>query len=276
MTSNGHWTILRQFTAARIGLGRSGSALPIGEVLKLSMAHARARDAVTTPIDWTAIEKALSTLRLKTLRVESAAGDRDTYLRRPDLGRRLSAPSRQRLADIAGAGPDLLILVGDGLSSSGVAANAVPTIKVFLPLARESGWKIGPVLLATQARVALGDDAGEFAGARAALVLIGERPGLSSPDSLGAYLTWAPRVGRNDGERNCISNIRHGGMSAEEAAYKAHWLFREAFRRQLTGVQLKDESTFQIEAKKPAKPLPKASPALAKSKVGKRPRPAKA
>jgi ethanolamine ammonia-lyase small subunit len=230
------------------------------------MAHARARDAVTTPIDWTEIEKGLAALKLKTLQIESAAGDRDTYLRRPDLGRRLSAESRQRLADIAAAGPDLVIVVGDGLSSSGVAANAVRTIKAFLPLAKEAGWKIGPVLLASQARVALGDDAAEFIGARAVLVLIGERPGLSSPDSLGAYLTWAPRVGRNDGERNCISNIRDGGMSADEAAYKMHWLFREAFRRELTGVQLKDESTFQIEAAKAPKELASTAKAAAKSK----------
>jgi ethanolamine ammonia-lyase small subunit len=129
-------------------------------------------------------------------------------------------------------------------------------IAALLPLARKSGWSLAPVLLAGQGRVALGDDAGEMLGARAVLVLIGERPGLSSPDSLGAYLTWAPRNGRKDGERNCISNIRRGGLSAPEAAFKAHWLLREAFRRQLTGVGLKDESNYQLEGGAAARPLP--------------------
>jgi ethanolamine ammonia-lyase small subunit len=241
------WDALRRFTEARIGLGRAGAALPIAEVLKFSMAHAQARDAVTTPLDWAPIERGLAALGLKTARIESAAGDRDIYLRRPDLGRRLSAASRQRLAELAGKTPDLLILVADGLSSTGVAGNALPMIAALLPLAKKSGWSLAPVLLADQGRVALGDEAGELIGAKAVLVLIGERPGLSSPDSLGAYLTWAPRVGRKDGERNCISNIRRGGLSGEEAAFKAHWLIREAMKRRLTGVGLKDESNYQLE-----------------------------
>ena len=247
MTSDGPWTVLRRFTDARIGLGRAGSALPIREVLRFSMAHAQARDAVTRPLDWAPIEETLAALKLETVRIESAAGDRDTYLRRPDLGRRLSPEARGRLAALAGPSPDLLILVADGLSSTGVGANAAAVIAALLPLARSSGWSMAPVLLASQGRVALGDDAGELLGARAALMLIGERPGLSSPDSLGAYLTWGPRAGRKDGERNCISNIRRGGLSAEEAAFKAHWLLREAFRRQITGVHLKDESNRQLE-----------------------------
>lgn len=247
MTSENTWAALRRFTDARIGLGRAGAALPVREVLKFAMAHAQARDAVTTPLDWAPIEGALAGIGLKSIRMESAAGDRDTYLRRPDLGRRLSAASRQHLAGIAGKAPDLLILVADGLSSTGVAANAPPMIEALLPLTQKGGWSLAPILLASQGRVALGDDAGELLRARAVLVLIGERPGLSSPDSLGAYLTWAPRVGRKDAERNCISNIRRGGLSAEEAAFKAHWLLREAMRRGLTGVELKDESTYQLE-----------------------------
>ncbi len=255
MSSEATWEALRRFTDARIGLGRAGSALPIAEVLKFSMAHAQARDAVTTPLDWEPIESGLDALGLKTVRIESAAGDRDTYLRRPDLGRRLSASSRERLAAIAGRAPDLLIVVADGLSSTGVAANAADMIAALLPFAQKSGWTVGPVLLADQGRVALGDDAGELIGARTVLVFIGERPGLSSPDSLGAYLTWAPRTGCKDGERNCISNIRRGGLSAEEAAFKAHWLLREAMRRQLTGVGLKDESNYQLESGKARRSL---------------------
>lgn len=247
MSTEEAWTALRRFTEARIGLGRAGSALPIREVLKFAMAHAQARDAVTTPLDWSQIEAALSKLDLKTMRIDSAAEDRHTYLRRPDLGRRLSAEARQTLARCSGAAPDLLIVIADGLSSTGVAANAVSMIAALLPFVRKHGWSLGPVLLADQGRVALGDEAGEMLGARAVLKLIGERPGLSSPDSLGAYLTWAPTVGRKDGERNCISNIRRGGLSAEEAAFKAQWLLSEAMRRQLSGVDLKDESKYQLE-----------------------------
>lgn len=252
MTSDTPWTVLRRYTDAHIGLGLSGSSLPIREVLKFAMAHAQARDAVTTRLNWDPIEDTLAGLGLMTVRIGSAAGDRDTYLRRPDLGRCLSTEARQNLTAFAGSSPDLLILVGDGLSSTGIAANAAAMIAALLPFARRNEWSLAPVLLANQARVALGDDAGELLGARAALVLIGERPGLSSPDSLGTYLTWAPRVGRKDSERNCISNIRSGGLSADEGAFKAQWLLREAFRRQITGVQLKDESNYLLEGNKVA------------------------
>ena len=248
MSDDAPWPDLRRFTDARIGLGRAGAAIPIAEVLSFAMAHAQARDAVTTPIEWAPIEAALARLGLTTCRVGSAAADRDTYLRRPDLGRRLSSEARQDLAALARGTPDLLIVIADGLSSTGVAANAVALVAALLPLAQRNGWSLGPVVLASQGRVALGDDAGEILGARAVLMLIGERPGLSSPDSLGAYLTFAPRTGRKDGERNCVSNIRSGGLSANEAAFKIDWLLREAFRRGLTGVALKDESNFRLEA----------------------------
>ena len=249
MSSDAPWPALRRFTEARIGLGRAGSALPIKEVLSFAMAHAQARDAVTTPIDWAPIEKNLAELGQKSVRIDSAAADRNTYLRRPDLGRRLAAKSRERLAAAARPAPDLLIVVADGLSSTGVAANATDVIAALLPVVRKSGWSLGPIALTSQGRVALGDDAAEVLGARAVLVLIGERPGLSSPDSLGAYLTYAPRVGCKDGERNCVSNIRRGGLGADEAAFKIHWLLREAFRRELTGVALKDESNFQLQTR---------------------------
>lgn len=247
------WSNLRQFTDARIGLGRSGSAMPTREVLNFALSHAMARDAVTKPLDWAPIEQGLQGLGLETLRVKSATHDRSEYLRRPDLGRRLSSQSRETLqqaSEKATSRPDLLVLVGDGLSSMGVAANVVPMMSAFLPHIRRAGLKLGPILLADDARVALGDEAGEILNAKTVLVLIGERPGLSSPDSLGAYLTFSPRVGLKDADRNCISNIRPRGLSYDEAAFKAAWLLREALRRGLSGVNLKDESQFLIEGQK--------------------------
>jgi ethanolamine ammonia-lyase small subunit len=248
MSSEETWSALRRFTDARIGLGRSGSAMPTGEVLKFAMAHARARDAVHTAIDWHPLEDGLRSLGLTSMQIESAAPSRDTYLRRPDLGRSLSASSRQRLSELPPQVADLAIVVGDGLSSTAVSANLIAFMAAFKPYADRNGWLLSPLLLATQSRVALGDEAAEFVGAKAVLVLIGERPGLSSPDSLGAYLTFAPRVGRRDAERNCVSNIRAGGLSYDEAAFKLAWLIGESFRRQLTGVNLKDESNYQLEA----------------------------
>lgn len=247
MSQDDVWSGLRRYTDARIGLGRAGSALPTREVLKFSMAHAQARDAVTTPIDWPPVEDGIKELGFVSVGVESAAETLDQYLRRPDLGRQLSAKSRETLAAHSGARPDLLVVVGDGLSSTAVSINAAAFLAALKPSLEANLWRTGPLLLATRARVALGDEAGEFLGAKAVLVLIGERPGLSSPDSLGAYLTYAPKTGRRDAERNCISNIRKGGLSYEEAAFKLTWILREAFRRELTGVQLKDESSFQLE-----------------------------
>lgn len=153
-----------------------------------------------------------------------------------------------RASEIEGAKPDLVILVGDGLSSLGVAANTLAYMSAFMPYVVKAGWKLSPVLLADDARVALGDEAGEILGGKAVLVLIGERPGLSSPDSLGVYLTFSPRVGIKDADRNCISNIRQRGLSYDEGTFKTAWLLREAFRRGLTGVNLKDESQFLIDA----------------------------
>lgn len=246
--SDDEWARLRSYTAARIGLGRVGAALPTREVLKFAMAHAQARDAVRTPMEWSGVEQGLASLGVTTLQVASQATDRDTYLRRPDLGRRLDPRSRVVLRSLAATQPELLLLVGDGLSSTAVAVNAVSTIAALLPMIHAQQWRLAPVLLASQARVALGDDAGEILQPRAVLTLIGERPGLSSPDSLGAYLTWEPRIGRKDSERNCISNIRSGGLSADEAAFRIGWLLRECFRRRLTGVALKDESNYLLDA----------------------------
>ncbi len=248
MTEHDPWNNLKKFTDARIGLGRTGSAMPTREVLEFSLAHAMARDAVLTPLDWTEIEASAKRLGLETKRIASAITDRSEYLRRPDLGRQLSSQSRQDLSEYFGLRPDLLVVAGDGLSSKAVAANFEPMLTALLPMIRKKGWKLGPLLLAQQARVALGDEAGEIAGAQAVLMLIGERPGLSSPDSLGAYLTYKPRVGLKDADRNCISNIRVRGLSYHDAAFKMTWLIDQAFKRRMTGVGLKDESNAQIES----------------------------
>lgn len=242
MSDDDTWSTLKRFTEARIGLGRSGSALPTQEVLKFSLAHARARDAVTAPTDWEAVAAGIEALGLRTHRIESAAETRDIYLRRPDLGRTLSSRSRVSFELVAKEQPDLMIMAGDGLSSTGLTVNVAQLIKALLPHIQKNGWKLAPVLLASQARVALADEAGEILGAKAALVLIGERPGLSSPDSLGAYLTYEPKRGRNDAERNCVSNIRQGGLSYDEAAFKIAWLLGQALKYRMTGVALKDES----------------------------------
>lgn len=234
---------LKAFTDARVALGRAGSSLPTAAALGFALDHARARDAVHRPADFDGLEAALETRGFASLRVDSAAPDRLTYLARPDLGRRLSADSRDRLA--AGAprrAVDLLIIAADGLSSA--ALDHVPAVLDALsPDIAAQGWTLAPVVLAAQARVALGDEVGMLLNARMVLLLVGERPGLSSPDSLGAYLTYEPRIGRTDAERNCVSNIRPAGLSPTLAAVKIAWLMREALRLQLTGVALKEESS---------------------------------
>lgn len=251
------WTALRRHTPARIALGRSGSSLPTREVLAFSLAHAQARDAVHAPFEAEAVAEAIQALGLATVIVDSAAPDRASYLRRPDLGRALSEPGRAALGSRARGPCDLAIVVADGLSSSAVHAHAAPLVEALLPAAREAGWRLGPVVVARQARVALGDTVGELLGARLVILLVGERPGLSSPDSLGAYITFAPRLGRTDAERNCVSNIRGEGLSYQAAAFKLAWHAREALRLGLTGVGLKDESDTALLG---APPTPFALP----------------
>ena len=235
------WTALRRHTPARIALGRTGSSLPTSEVLGFALAHAQARDAVHAPFEAETTAAAIQALGLETLIVDSAAPDRASYLRRPDLGRTLSQAGRTALSPARGA-HDLAIVVADGLSSIAVHAHAAPLVEALLPAVREAGWRLAPVVIARQARVALGDAVGEMLGARLVILLVGERPGLSSPDSLGAYITFAPKVGRTDAERNCVSNIRAEGLSYEAAAFKLAWHAHEALRLGLTGVGLKDES----------------------------------
>lgn len=230
------WAKFRLSTRARIGLGRSGDAMPTDALLDFQLAHAQARDAVHGRVDFEALAAGLPDEH-PVITVTSAAADRITYLRRPDLGRRLSEASHAALT----AGDwDAAFVIADGLSAAAVTDHAVPTVTACLE--RLSGWKIAPIVLAQQARVAIGDDIAARLGARLVVVLIGERPGLSVANSLGMYLTWAPKVGRKDSERNCISNVHADGLSYTDAAAKAVWLMTEARRRQLTGIDLKEEA----------------------------------
>jgi ethanolamine ammonia-lyase small subunit len=230
------WARLRAATRARIGLGQAGDALPLREVLAFQMAHALARDAVHAPLDSAALEAALQPHPV--LHARSAAQDRGTYLRRPDLGRRLHPES----LPAPSAGPfDVAFVLADGLSATAVQRHAAAVFRACL--SRLPGWRIAPAVIATQARVALGDEIGAHLKARLVAMLIGERPGLSVPDSLGIYLTYEPRPGRRDSERNCISNIHtSGGLSPDLAAAKLAWLMREALTRKLTGTGLKDDA----------------------------------
>ena len=244
------WARLRRTTPARIALGRVGHALPLGEVLDFQLAHARARDAVHAALDGEALAGELAPLPV--LKVESDAQDRATYLRRPDLGRRLSAQSAAMLEEVGERG-DVVFVISDGLSATGVQAGAARLVQACI--AELGDLSIGPVVIARQARVALGDPIGEALGARVSVMIIGERPGLSVHDSLGIYMTFAPRPGRSDAERNCISNIHGaGGLSPEDAARTLGWLLREALRRQISGVALKDDQSpaLSFEEQTPA------------------------
>ncbi|ACR27297.1 ethanolamine ammonia-lyase subunit EutC [Burkholderia glumae] len=237
------WGALKSFTNARIALGRAGSSLPTAPLLAFNLSHAQARDAVHQPLDADRLRGELEAAGFATLAADSAAPDRQHYLRRPDLGRRLSEPSRAALAAAGAAGaPDLVFVVGDGLSAFAAAKQALPLLNAVRGRLEADGWTLGPVVVARQARVALGDEIGELLRARFVAMLIGERPGLSSPDSLGVYLTHAPRVGCHDAQRNCISNVRPEGLPHAAAAHKLHYLLTQARRLGLTGVGLKDDS----------------------------------
>lgn len=236
------WHRLRQFTDARIALGRAGNSLPTAEVLRFGVAHAQAQTAVHSPFDVEALAHDIAQFGLDVECVASAAADRNIYLKRPDLGRKLNDESRSALARLtAAAGFDMTLVLADGLSPLALHKHATPFLAVLLPLLQD--WKLAPIVIASQARVALADEIGQALHSRIAAILIGERPGLSSPDSMGIYLTYDPRVGRVDAERNCISNIRGGGLSYAEAANKLHYLMCESRRRKLSGVQLKEQAS---------------------------------
>ncbi len=236
------WDRFKTLTPARLALGRAGGALPTSHVLALALAHARARDAVHAPFDAAGLDEVLARLGLDAVHVESAAPDRETYLRRPDFGRRLSTRSREALKAQPRERPDVCIVVAGGLSASAVGENAAPLLEALVPRLRAAGLGLAPVVLARQSRVALGDEVGQLLGARFSLMLVGERPGLSAADSLGAYLTFAPRIGCTDAMRNCVSNIRAGGLLPGRAAARIAWLVERAFALSATGVALKDGS----------------------------------
>ena len=239
------WEGLKAFTAARIALGRSGTSVPLREALAFKLAHAHARDAVYSVLATEPLLAGLSALKASGCQVQSRAKNRQQYLQRPDLGRRLDEASCTELAEQDGC--DIAVVLADGLSATAVNDHALQLLALLLPRLREANWRVGLVVLAEQARVALGDEIGQLLQARLVLVLIGERPGLSSPNSLGAYLTYAPRVGLTDEARNCVSNIRPDGLAYPIAAAKLFYLVSAALQRQISGVALKDQSDLLHE-----------------------------
>jgi ethanolamine ammonia-lyase small subunit len=252
------WSAWRTATPARIALGRAGDALPTGELLRFGWAHAAARDAIHAQADLDTLEAQLRDQGWPTLRVHSQAPDRATYLRRPDLGRLLDAADAQRLDELGAQhanGFDLCVVIGDGLSALAIERHAAPLLAALRPLLPQA-WRVAPLVLAEQARVALADDIGQRLRARLSVIALGERPGLSAPDSLGIYLTFAPRAGNTDAQRNCISNVRAEGLPPPAAAARLAWLIRTALQRGLSGIELKDDSEHAVLENAPDTPPP--------------------
>jgi len=242
-TSPDPWSFLRDATVARIALGRSGGSLPTRELLDFSLAHARARDAVHVPFDADALAAAFVAAGLPAIVAKSAATDRETFLRRPDLGRRLDEASREHVAHLKRADPlfDLALVVSDGLSAPAAMRHAPPLAIRLVEQLQSDGWAMPPIIVVRHGRVAIEDEIGELLSARLSLILLGERPGLGAPDSLGAYFVFDPRVGRTDAERNCVSNVRPEGLPIDAAAETLRYLLSESRTRRLSGVALKDE-----------------------------------
>jgi ethanolamine ammonia-lyase small subunit len=238
------WERLRRSTQARIALGRAGNALPTAAVLDFQLAHARARDAIHRPWDIASFARGAEARGLESIMLSTRVGSRAEYLKRPDLGRRLSDESARRLGAMRAPTHDVALLFTNGLSSTAMDRHGLALLDALVEALSAEGLTIGPVCLAENARVALSDPVGAALGARIAIIVVGERPGLSADDSLGMYLTYAPEPGRTDAERNCISNIRPPhGMSCELAARKLTYLARQALRLRLSGVGVKDEQS---------------------------------
>src|SRR5262245_12320984 len=235
------WAELRKLTAARIGLKRTGASLATGPLLEVQLAHARGRDAVHAPFDPVRLAADLAGFGGPILTIASAAADRQRYLMSPDLGRRLAPDAEATLAPHAGH-YDVVFVVTDGLSARAVATHAQPVLGHAVPALAAEGWRVAPFVIVRHGRVAVGDAIAAALGADSVVVLIGERPGLTAPDSMGAYLTWQPRPNTTDADRNCISNIRPEGIRYADAAFKLAHLLRAMRARRLSGVRLKDDT----------------------------------
>lgn len=256
LVTDNPWQTLKQFTSARIGLGRAGNSIPTKELLAFQLDHAKAIDAVHKALNvdvlleqLSASQPICSVVPMKPNVLSSKARDRIDYLQRPDLGRQLSEASWHKLVEHRSESIieyDLAIVVADGLSSTAIQNHAVPVIeRIVTRLAEDtkSNWSIAPLTVVTQGRVAIGDDVGECLKAKITMILIGERPGLTSPDSMGIYMTWNPKRGAKESSRNCISNIRPEGLGYDEASYKAFYLLSESIKRKISGIELKDRSS---------------------------------
>ena len=239
-TQPDEWAALKAYTNARIAPGRTGVSMPLRESLRLKLDHAHAKDAVYSQIDRASLEDQLVATGLPVHWVESRAATRDIYLKRPDFGRLLSDSSRNQLQQLTTPPADVSIIVADGLSATAVMKNAGLVVNPLVEQLRQSQYSLAPLVVVEQGRVAISDDIGGLLRPRLAVILLGERPGLSSFDSLGAYITYAPQPGLTDERRNCISNIREQGLSPDKAVDKLMYLIQSAFRLQLTGIGLKD------------------------------------
>jgi ethanolamine ammonia-lyase small subunit len=239
--TNDPWSQLRRHTPARIALGRAGASLPTAELLAFAADHAEARDAVHSNLDVRSLLDSLSSLGLPLLSVRSRAPDRESYLKSPDLGRRLDEPGSAAVSASATPGVDVALMVGDGLSAIAAQHHATAVLAHLLPLLHARRFSIGPICVVTQARVAIQDEIGALLHAQVAVILLGERPGLGSVDSLGGYLVHAPSIGNTDAHRNCISNIRPGSLNPPAAAEALAWLIEQSLIRRLSGIDLKDD-----------------------------------
>lgn len=231
---------IKKFTQARIALGRKGVSLPVKEMLQFKMDHAHARDAVFSLLEIEKLSAALQSFKLPIFFLKSKAADKHIYLQRPDLGRKLDENSIEQLSVLKDMQYDVCIAITDGLSATAINNHAKNLLLSLMPLLNKANFKIAPLCLIERGRVAIADEAASWMNAKLSLILIGERPGLSSPDSLGAYITYEPSIGLTDERRNCVSNIRPEGLKYKEAANKIFYLIKEAFRLQLSGVALKE------------------------------------
>lgn len=232
---------LKEFTAARIALGRVGASIPMKQSLAFNLAHAHARDAVYSGLDQDKLFEELKEFDLPVLQLHSRAAYREQYLQRPDLGRQLDDDSTALLADHKTTN-DVVIIIADGLSATAVNQNSINLLRNLIPLLGAAGLRIAPICLVKQGRVAVADDIGSLLCSALSIILVGERPGLSAADSMGAYLTFSPKPGLTDESRNCISNIRTHGLSVKQASKKIFYLVQEALRRKISGVALKDDA----------------------------------